>query len=1204
MKSDKLSFLLCRIAACVWICVLALSAAVVEAQQVVDRTLTPVNPGDPDTCPITLPSGPLDVTLQGDLGGLDAAEAVIVVETVLGDGVAGTIVADGAQIEDVEGIDPPGQVGIFQDALPLARGGFAAGCIGQLGEWEASYDDGTDEYTLADSWGDIWQEGDTFTFAYSQVVGDFALTTHIKERNPHPWCRWGRNGVMIRQDLTNSSRLNLIFDNMYGDLATKNDPFNPPQSDYGITWGNRRVHGNTGSITPNTPSTFEKEDWLRIRREGDTMIGDYSADGATWIELARATWSAAPETVLVGLALSGRVGPDNADTGGFNCSDEPSRVTYDGVELVLGAGGQIVPFPESAARSVITWNTTRGELAAGLSYRIDVQGSALTFEGDVGGEPVVGEAAISLVEGGVGPTCGGERSFLPGEDCTVGRPRVVVIRQPLQGGDPDEVVQVTERLTGDLFSKHVTAEDGGVVESGPFGVAPLGTFQAAIPLATQAHGATDPGCIGEPGQWEASYDAGTGEYTLADSWGDIWQEGDTFTFAYSEVKGDFLLTAHIKERNPHPWCRWGRNGVMVRQDLTNASRLNLLFDNMWGQAAIDDGGIGGQNEYGLSWGNRRTHGNVGSITPNEDTHEHADWLQIERFGDTMIGHFSDDGSTWFEFNQTTWSAAPESVLVGLALSGRNGPGGLDRGWINCEDEPSRVTYDEVELVLADGAEIVPLEGGFGVDITWNVTRRELDEGISYSIDIPQGDISFAGEFDGVTTRGPETTTISHCPAERTIADCPAEEAPLSVTIAQPVGDSNPDEVVELREVVTGPVSAKDVTANGATTISESLRGLGIFGEAVPLATQFHGEVEPGCIDQPGEWSATYDAGADEYTLADSWGDIWQEGDTFTFAYSEVKGDFTLTARIAERNPHPSCRWGRNGLMIRQDLTTASRLSMIFDNLWGDAAIDALGQSESGLSWFNRPEHGFLTTADRNEETLIKADWLQITREGDTMTGEWSDDGSNWDLLSESVWDEAPETVIVGLALSGRVGPGGADNGFPNCDEPPSSVTYSDVEFVLADGAEVVHEGVEIIWSLTRSALAAGVSYQLAGPPGESVEFRGFSGNALIAGPGDAEFCGGGTGDFRRGDANSDGAVNLADGVAVFNFLFLGGDEPTCLDAADTNDADDTLNLTDGVYLLNFLFLGGDPPPGPGPFDCGPEPAGSITTFGCERSPCP
>lgn len=71
--------------------------------------------------------------------------------------------------------------------------------------------------------------------------------------------------------------------------------------------------------------------------------------------------------------------------------------------------------------------------------------------------------------------------------------------------------------------------------------------------------------------------------------------------------------------------------------------------------------------------------------------------------------------------------------------------------------------------------------------------------------------------------------------------------------------------------------------------------------------------------------------------------------------------------------------------------------------------------------------------------------------------------------------------------------------------------------------------------------------------------------------------------FVRGDANLDGAVNLADAVVILRQLFLG--EPMlCADASDVDD--DTMRtrveLTDAVRLLMYLFAGGAPPPYPFP----------------------
>lgn len=86
--------------------------------------------------------------------------------------------------------------------------------------------------------------------------------------------------------------------------------------------------------------------------------------------------------------------------------------------------------------------------------------------------------------------------------------------------------------------------------------------------------------------------------------------------------------------------------------------------------------------------------------------------------------------------------------------------------------------------------------------------------------------------------------------------------------------------------------------------------------------------------------------------------------------------------------------------------------------------------------------------------------------------------------------------------------------------------------------------------------------------------------------------------FVRGNANSDGVLDIADPVFILNFLFLGGPSPACTATADAND-DGVLNIADPVYILNFLFLGGAPPPQPFP-DCGPDP--TIDELGCDSYP--
>lgn len=76
--------------------------------------------------------------------------------------------------------------------------------------------------------------------------------------------------------------------------------------------------------------------------------------------------------------------------------------------------------------------------------------------------------------------------------------------------------------------------------------------------------------------------------------------------------------------------------------------------------------------------------------------------------------------------------------------------------------------------------------------------------------------------------------------------------------------------------------------------------------------------------------------------------------------------------------------------------------------------------------------------------------------------------------------------------------------------------------------------------------------------------------------------------FLRGDATGDGNINITDAVNILNYLFLGGGEPICQDAADSDDSG-VVNLTDAVFILNWLFLGGISPPAPGPDSCGADP---------------
>lgn len=106
-----------------------------------------------------------------------------------------------------------------------------------------------------------------------------------------------------------------------------------------------------------------------------------------------------------------------------------------------------------------------------------------------------------------------------------------------------------------------------------------------------------------------------------------------------------------------------------------------------------------------------------------------------------------------------------------------------------------------------------------------------------------------------------------------------------------------------------------------------------------------------------------------------------------------------------------------------------------------------------------------------------------------------------------------------------------------------------------------------------------------------VEFR----LAWTGGPVQLPVCGA---DFRRGDATTNGSVDIADAVRILGYLF-GTDVALCEQALDAND-DDGVEIGDAVYLLAALFSGG--PAVPSPTACGPDPTGRPLP--CDSYPCP
>ncbi len=92
-------------------------------------------------------------------------------------------------------------------------------------------------------------------------------------------------------------------------------------------------------------------------------------------------------------------------------------------------------------------------------------------------------------------------------------------------------------------------------------------------------------------------------------------------------------------------------------------------------------------------------------------------------------------------------------------------------------------------------------------------------------------------------------------------------------------------------------------------------------------------------------------------------------------------------------------------------------------------------------------------------------------------------------------------------------------------------------------------------------------------------------------------------EFKRGDTDGNGALEITDPINNLAFQFLGTFTPPCMDAADFDD-NGKVEITDPIANLSHQFLGTAPPAPPGKEVCGPDPSDDAdgVDLGCEVEP--
>ncbi len=182
-----------------------------------------------------------------------------------------------------------------------------------------------------------------------------------------------------------------------------------------------------------------------------------------------------------------------------------------------------------------------------------------------------------------------------------------------------------------------------------------------------------------------------------------------------------------------------------------------------------------------------------------------------------------------------------------------------------------------------------------------------------------------------------------------------------------------------------------------------------------------------CFAVPALAAAPVSVSGGSYTLTGSGADIWGTADAFTYAYTQVTGDGTWTAKVVSQSDTNA--WAKAGVMVRQSLDPGS--PEVF------AAVTPETNGPQGV-W--RPSAG-AQSAGSNVSNGPKAPlWVQVTRKGTQWTLSYSSDGKTWTQLPQQppAIDMGSGPVYLGLVdLSHSATEGGTDV-FSNLSFTPTS----------------------------------------------------------------------------------------------------------------------------------------------------------------------
>ena len=506
----------------------------------------------------------------------------------------------------------------------------------------------------------LFDTQDSFRFVHTALTGDFDVVVRVDGYDPA--AANSRVGLMARDGTGAGAR--------HAAMSFDGDFF-------------RLYHRDAPGQRPGVRNRIAASDveFVRLKRDGATFTGYFSADGANWSEHGRVVLDM-PQTLRVGMFASATSTRDQSRVEfrdlSVNGSAAPQTVPAAPTNLVATAraGGVDLAWSDNATNeqgyrvlrriagngafaAVATLNADAASWAdnnvtPGASY--DYRVVAFNAAGEAMGGSVRAEVPSPPASAPAAPTGltatatanGVALEWFDNSDDETG----FTLQRRVPGGQWSAYVSLAANATsyfdtaagpGSTYEYRVAATNAAGASANSNAVS-VTTPAAQSGLTSADVGNATPGSTTElvPG---VSYDVVGGGTSL-------WGTQDSFRLVSRRVTGDFDISVRVADYDPA--APNSRVGLMARDGTTSTSARFAALSHDGDRWIMYHRGVGGAH--------------TGTTNAAPATRGQPGHVRLVRQGDTFITYHSTDGQNWTEHGRATLAGMPQTLDVGGFVS--------------------------------------------------------------------------------------------------------------------------------------------------------------------------------------------------------------------------------------------------------------------------------------------------------------------------------------------------------------------------------------------------------------------------------------------------------------------------------------------------------------------------------------------------------